>query len=82
MKIDFIKNVIEVAKKCGCLVTITLVNGQVSHVNFSKHIKKFTTTDDVIYNEKEHIVTIIDTDGSCDYIDSDSIIRIFSKEGL
>ena len=30
MKIDFIKNVIEVAKKCGCLVTITLVNGQVS----------------------------------------------------
>lgn len=37
MKIDFIKNVIEVAKKCGCLVTITLVNGQVSHVNFSKH---------------------------------------------
>lgn len=54
----------------------------VSHVNFSKHIKKFTTTDDVIYNEEEHIVTIIDTDGSCDYIDSDSIIRIFSKEGV
>lgn len=53
MKIDFIKNIIEVAKECGCLVTITLVNGQVSHVNFSKHIKKFTTTDDVIYNEKE-----------------------------
>lgn len=82
MKIDFIKNIIEVAKECGCLVTITLVNGQVSHVNFSKHIKKFTTTDDVIYNEKEHIVTIIDTDGSCDYIDVDSIIRIFSKEGV
>lgn len=82
MKIDFIKNIIEVAKECGCLVTITLVNGQVSHVNFSKHIKKFTTTDDVIYNEKEHIVTIIDTDGSCDYIDGDSIIRIFSKEGV
>jgi hypothetical protein len=82
MKIDFIKNIIEVAKECGCLVTITLVYGQVSHVNFSKHIKKFTTTDDVIYNEKEHIVTIIDTDVSCDYIDSDSIIRIFSKEGV
>lgn len=82
MKIDFIKNIIEVAKECGCLVTITLVYGQVSHVNFSKHIKKFTTTDDVIYNEKEHIVTIIDTDGCVDYIDSDSIIRIFSKEGL
>lgn len=31
MKIDFIKNIIEVAKECGCLVTITLVNGQVSH---------------------------------------------------
>lgn len=52
MKIDFIKNIIEVAKECGCLVTITLVYGQVSYVNFSKHIKKFTTTDDVIYNEK------------------------------
>ena len=82
MKIDVIKNILEDAKECGCPATITLVNGQVSHVNFSKHIKKFTTTDDVIYNEKEHIVTIIDTDGSCDYIDSDSIIRIFSKEGL
>ena len=82
MKIDKIKNILEDAKGCGCLATITLANGQVSHVNFSKHIKKFTTTDDVIYNEKEHIVTIIDTDGSCDYIDSDSIIRIFSKEGV
>ena len=44
--------------------------------------KEMTTTDDVIYNEEEHIVTIIDTDGSCDYIDSDSIIRIFSKKGV
>lgn len=51
MKIDVIKNILEDAKECGCLATITLVNGQVSHVNFSKHIKKFTTTDDVILDE-------------------------------
>ena len=42
MKIDVVKNILEDAKECGCLVTITLANGQVSHVNFSKHIKKFT----------------------------------------
>lgn len=82
MKIDVVKNILEDAKECGCLVTITLANGQVSHVNFTKHIKKFTITDDVILDEDGHLVTIIDTDGSCDYIDSDSIIRIFSKEGL
>lgn len=82
MDIKIIKDILDDAKVCGCLVTITLVNGQVSHVNFSKHIKKFTTTDDVILDEDGHLVTIIDTDGSCDYIDSDSIIRIFSKEGL
>ena len=44
--------------------------------------KAYPTTDDVICNEKEHLVTIIDTDGSRDYIDSDSIIRIFTKEGV
>lgn len=82
MKIDVIKNILEDAKVCGHLATITLVNGQVSHVNFSKHIKTFTATDDIILDEKRHLVTIIDTDGSRDYIDSDSIIRIFSKEGL
>lgn len=82
MKIDIIKNILDIAKECGCLVTIALANGQVSYANFSKHIKEFTATDDVIYNEKEHLVTIIDTDGCVDYIDSDSIIRIFSKEGL
>lgn len=82
MKIDVIKNILEDAKVCGHLATITLVNGQVSHVNFSKHIKTFTATDDIILDEERHLVTIIDTDGSCDYIDSDSIIRIFSKEGL
>lgn len=82
MKIDKIKNILEDAKECGCLVTITLATGQVSHVNFSKHIKKFTITDDIILDEEGHLVTIIDMDGSRDYIDSDSIIRIFSKEGL
>ena len=82
MKIDVIKNILEDAKVCGHLATITLVNGQVSHVNFSKHIKRFTATDDIILDEERHLVTIIDTDGSRDYIDSDSIIRIFSKEGL
>ena len=82
MKIDVIKNILEDAKECGCLVTITLVNGQVSHVNFSKHIKTFTATDDIILDEERHLVTIIDTDGSRDYIDSDSIIRIFSKKGV
>lgn len=82
MKIDVIKNILEDAKECGHLATITLVNGQVSHVNFSKHIKTFTATDDIILDEERHLVTIIDTDGSRDYIDSDSIIRIFSKEGL
>lgn len=82
MKIDVIKNILEDAKVCGHLATITLVNGQVSHVNFSKHIKTFIATDDIILDEERHLVTIIDTDGSRDYIDSDSIIRIFSKEGL
>lgn len=82
MKIDVIKYILEEAKECGYLATITLVSGQVSHVNFSKNIKKFTTTDDVILDEEGHLVTIIDTDGSCNYIDSDSIIRILSKEGL
>mgnify|MGYP004453448277 FL=1 len=82
MKIDVVKNILEDAKECGCLVTITLANGQVSHVNFSKHIKKFTTTEDVILDEEGHLVIILDMDGSRDYIDSDSIIRIFIKEGL
>lgn len=82
MKIDVIKNIIEDAKESGCLVTITLVNGQVSHVNFSKQIKKFTATDDVIIDERGNLVIILGKDGSRDYIDGDSIIRIFCKEGL
>lgn len=82
MKINEIKNILEDAKECGRLVTITLVSGQVSHINFSKKTKTFTATDDVILDEEGHLVIKYDTDGSRDYIDSDSIIRIFIKEGL
>lgn len=82
MKINEIKNILDYAKECGHLVTITLVSGQVSHINFSKKTKTFTATDDVILDEEGHLVIKYDTDGSRDYIDSDSIIRIFIKEGL
>lgn len=82
MKIKIIKDILDDAKECGCLVTIMLSNGQSSYANYFKNVKAYTTTDDVICNEKEHLVTIIDTDGSRDYIDSDSIIRIFTKEGI
>ena len=80
--VSLFRSILRNSKECGCLVTITLANGQVSHVNFSKHIKKFTTTDDVILDEEGHLVIILDMYGSRDYIDSDSIIRIFCKEGL
>lgn len=80
--VSLFRSILRISKECGCIAGISLSNGQVSYANFSKHIKEFTATDDVIYNEKEHLVTIIDTDGCGDYIDSDSIIRIFSKEGL
>ena len=82
MKIDKIKNILEDAKGCGFLATITLAIVKVSHVHFCKQIKTFTATDDVILDEEGHLVIILGTDGSRDYIDSDSIIRIFSKEGL
>ena len=82
MKINEIENILDYAKECGCLVTITLVSVQVSHINFSKKTKTFTATDDVILDEEGHLVIKYDTDGSRDYIDSDSIIRIFTKEGL
>ena len=82
MKIKIIKDILDDAKECGCLVTIMLANGQSTHANYCKNVIAYTTTDDVICNEKEHLVTIIDTDGSRDYIDSDSIIRIFTKEGV
>ena len=75
-----INNTFDYASASGRLVTITLVSGQVSHINFSKKTKKFTATDDVILDVEGHLVIKYDTDGSVDYIDSDSIIRIFSKE--
>ena len=80
MKINEIKNILDYARESGRLVTITLVSGQVPHINFSKKTKKFTATDDVILDVEGHLVIKYDTDGSVDYIDSDSIIRIFSKE--
>lgn len=82
MKINEIKNILDYARECGRLVTITLVSGEVSHINFCKKTKKFTATDDVILDVEGHLVIKYDTDGSIDYIDSDSIIRIFSKEGV
>ena len=82
MKINEIKNILDYARECGRLVTITLVSGQVSHINFSNKTKKFTATDDVILDAEGHLLIKYDTDGSVDYIDSDSIIRIFSKEGV
>ena len=81
MKIDVIKNIIEDAKESGCLVTITLVNGQLIHANFSKS-KLFDFTADVLYNKKKHLITILGENGNRDYIDSDSIIRIFIREGV
>ena len=82
MKINEIKNILDYAREYGRIVTITLVSGQVSHINFIKKTKMFTATDDVILDVEGHLVIKYDTDGSVDYIDSDSIIRIFSKEGL
>lgn len=82
MKINEIKNILDYARECGRLVTITLVSGEVPHINFCKKTKKFTATDDVILDVEGHLVMKYDTDGSVDYIDSDSIIRIFSKEGV
>lgn len=51
MKINEIENILDYAKECGCLVTITLVSGQVSHINFSKKTKTFTATEDVILDK-------------------------------
>lgn len=55
------------------------VNGQLTHANFSKS-KLFDFTADVLYNEKKHLVTILSENGNRDYIDSDTIIRIFIRE--
>lgn len=81
MKIKIIKDILDDAKECGCIAGISLSNGQLTHTNFSKS-KLFDFTADVLYNEKKNLVTILSENGNRDYIDSDSIIRIFSKEGL
>ena len=38
MKIKIIKDILDDAKECGCLVTIMLVNGQSSHANYCKNV--------------------------------------------
>ena len=81
MDIKTIKDILDDAKECGCIAGISLSNGQLTHVNFSKS-KLFDFTADVLYNEKKNLVTILSENGNRDYIDSDSIIRIFTKEGL
>ena len=81
MDIKIIKNILDDAKECGCISGISLSNGKLTHVNFSKS-KLFDFTADVIYNEKKHLVTILSENGNRDYIDSDTIIRIFIREGV
>nr|DAG84712.1 MAG TPA: hypothetical protein [Caudoviricetes sp.] len=34
------------------------------------------------YNEKKHLITMIAENGNRDYIDSDSVMRIFVREGV
>ena len=81
MDIKIIKDILDDAKECGCIAVISLSNGQLTHVNFSKS-KLFDFTADVLYNEKKNLVTILSENGNRDYIDSDSIIRIFTQEGV
>lgn len=69
------------AKECGCIAGISLSNGQLTHANFSKS-KLFDFTADVLYNEKKHLITILSENGNRDYIDYDTIIRIFIREGV
>lgn len=54
---------------------------QLSHTNFSKS-KVFDATADILYNEKEQMITILAENGNRDYIDSDSVMRIFVREGV
>ena len=51
MDIKTIKDILDDAKECGCITGISLSNGQITHVNFSKS-KLFDFTADVFYNEK------------------------------
>ena len=81
MDIKIIKDILDDAKECGCIAGISISNEQLTHVNFNKS-KLFDFTADVIYNEKKHLVTILSENGNRDYIDSDSIIRIFTQEGV
>ena len=81
MDIKITKDILYDAKECGCIAGISLSNGQITHANFSKS-KLFDFTSDVIYNEKKHLVTILSENGNRDYIDSDTIIRIFIREGV
>ena len=79
MDIKIIKDILDDAKECCCIAGISLSNGQLTHTNFSKS-KLFDFTADVLYNEKKHLVTILSENGNRDYIDGDSIIRIFTEE--
>lgn len=81
MDIKIIKCILDNAKECGCIAGISLSNGQLSHANFSKS-KVFDATADILYNEKEQMITILAENGNGDYIDSNSVMRIFVREGL
>lgn len=81
MDIKIIKDILDDAKERGCIAGISLSNGQLTHANFSKS-KLFDFTADVLYNKKKHLITILGENGNRDYIDSDSIIRIFIREGV
>lgn len=81
MDIKIIKDILDDAKECGCIAGISLSNGQLSHANFSNS-KVFDATADVLYNEKKHLITMIAENGNRDYIDSDSVMRIFVREGV
>lgn len=81
MEIKIIKDILDDTKECGCIAGISLSNGQLTHANFSKS-KLFDFTADVLYNEKKHLITILSENGNRDYIDSDTIMRIFIREGV
>ena len=52
MDIKIIKDILDDAKECGCIAGISLSNGQLTHVNFSKS-KLFDFTANVLYIEKK-----------------------------
>lgn len=81
MNIKIIKDILDDAKECGCIASISLSNGQLTHANFSKS-KLFDFNAEVLYNEKKHLITILSENGNRDYIDSDTIMRIFIREGV